>query len=45
MAKMCQKLPMSKLFAIFMPLKGIKTLQKHFYLVEEVLSFNLAGHM
>ena len=31
--------------AIFRPLRGIKTLQKHFYLVEEVLSFNLVGHL
>ena len=30
---------------IFRPLRGIKILQKHFYLVEEVLSFNLVGHM
>ena len=32
-------------FAIFKPLTGSKTLQKHFHLVEEVLSFNLVGHM
>ena len=32
-------------FAIFKQLTGFKTLQKHFYLVEEVLSFNLVGHM
>ena len=42
---MCQKLPMLAFFAIFRPLRGIKTLQKHFYLVEEVLSFDLVGHM
>ena len=33
------------IFVIFRPLTGIKTLQKHFYLVEEVLSFGLVGHM
>ena len=27
------------------PKIAIKTLQKHFYLVEEVLSFDLVGHM
>ena len=32
-------------FAIFKPLTGSKTLQKHFYLVEEILSFHLVGHM
>ena len=32
-------------FAIFKPLTGIKTLLNYFYLVEEVLSFNLVGHM
>ena len=32
-------------FAILKPLTGSKTLQKHFYLVEEVLSFDLVGHM
>ena len=45
MAKMCQKLPMLAFFEIFRPLRGIKTLQEYFYLVEEVLSFNLVGHM
>ena len=33
------------IFAIFNPFTGSKTLQKHFYLVEEVLSFNLVGYM
>ena len=33
------------ILAIFKPLTGSKTLQKHFYLVEEVLSFDLVGHM
>ena len=32
-------------FAIFRPLIISITLQKHFYLVEEVLSFDLVGHM
>ena len=32
-------------FAIFRPVTTIKTLQKYFYLVEEVLSLNLVGHM
>ena len=32
-------------FAIFEPLTGIKLLSNHFYLVGEVLSFNLVGHM
>ena len=32
-------------FAIFKHLTGSKTLQKHFYLVAEVLSFDLVGHM
>ena len=45
MAKMCQKLLMSAFFVIFRLLRGIKTLQKHFYLGEEVLSFDLMGHV
>ena len=45
MAKVCQNLPMLVFFAIFRPLRCIKTLQKHFYLVQEVLSFDLVGHM
>ena len=32
-------------FAIFKLLTGSTTLQKHFYLIEEVLSFDLVGHM
>ena len=32
-------------FAIFRPITTIKTLKKNFYLVEEVLSFNLVDHM
>ena len=40
---MCQKLLTSAFFAIFRPLRGNKTL--YFFLVEEVLSFDLVGHM
>ena len=32
-------------FGIFRPLRGIKTIQKHFYFVEEFLSLDLVGHM
>ena len=32
-------------FAVFKPLTGIKTLSNYFYLVEEVLSFDLVGDM
>ena len=32
---------MSAFFAIWRPFIGIKTLQNHFYLVEDVLSFNV----
>ena len=32
-------------FAIFKPLTGNKTLPNYFFLVEEVLSFDLVGHM
>ena len=32
-------------FPIFRPVTTIKTLHKYFYLVEEVLSFDLVGHM
>ena len=32
-------------FAIFRPVTTIKTLQKYFYLVEEVLNFDLVGHI
>ena len=32
-------------FAIFRPVTTIITLQKYFYLVEEVLNFDLVGHM
>ena len=40
-----RKLPRSAFFAIFEPLTSIKPLPNHFYLVEEVLSFDLVGHM
>ena len=42
---MCQKLPMFMFFASFRPVTTIKTSKKYFNLVEEVLSFNLVGHM
>ena len=45
MAKKCQKLPMLAFFAILRPLTGNKTSPNYFFLVEEVLSFNLVGHM
>ena len=45
MAKNMPKITNVSIFAIFRSLRGIKTLQKHFYLVEEVLSFDLVGHM
>ena len=32
-------------FAIFKPLTGNRTSPNYFFLVEEVLSFNLVGHM
>ena len=32
-------------FAIFRPLTGNKTSPNYFFLVEEVLSFDLVGHM
>ena len=33
------------IFCHFVPLTGSKTLQKHLYLLEEVLRFNLVGYM
>ena len=45
MAKNVPKIADIGIFCHFRPLTGIKTLQKHFYLVEEVLSFDLVGHM
>ena len=32
-------------FAVFHPLTGTKTLQKHLHVVEEALSFDLVGHI
>ena len=32
-------------FAVFRPLTGNKTSPNYFFLVEEVLSFDLVGHM
>ena len=45
MAKNVPKIANIGVFTIFRPLRGIKTLQEHFYIVEEILSFNLVGHM
>ena len=45
MAKYMPKIAYVGIFAIIRPLRSIKTLQKYFYLVEKVLSFNLVGHM
>ena len=45
MAKMLTLAIFGTFFAIFKPFTGSKTLQKHFYFVEEVLSFDLVGHM
>ena len=44
MAKNMPKLLTLAFFAIFRPLRGSKTLQKHFHLVEEVLHFDSVGH-
>ena len=32
-------------FAVFHPLTGTKSLQKHLHVIEEALSFDLVGHM
>ena len=45
MAKNVLKIADIGILANLRPLRGIKTLQKQFYLVEEVLSFHLVGHM
>ena len=45
LAKNVPKIGGVGIFAIFRPFRSIITLQKHFYLVEEVLSFDLVGHM
>ena len=43
--KTYQKLTMLVFIAIFRPITTIKTLQKYFYVVEEVLNFDLVDHM
>ena len=45
MAKNVPKIADVSIFCHFRPLTGRKTLQKHFYLVEELLSFDLVGNM
>ena len=45
MAKNVPKIANIRIFAIFRPRTGSKTLQKHFYFIEKVLSFDLVGHM
>ena len=45
MAKNMPKIADIGIFCHFWPLTGSRALQKHFYLVEEVLSFDLVGHM
>ena len=43
MTKNVPKIADVSVFCHFKPLTGSKTLQKHFYLVKEVLSFDLVG--
>ena len=45
MAKNVPKIANVGIFAIFRPLTGNKTSPNYFFLVEEVLSFDLVGHM
>ena len=45
MAKMLTSVIFSTFFAIFKPLTGNKILLNYSFLVEEVLSFDLLGHM
>ena len=45
MAKKHQPRQFLALEEIFKPITITKTLSNYFYLVEEVLSFNLVGHM
>ena len=45
MSKMLMSAIFGKFFAIFRPLTSNKTLPNYFFLVEEVLSFDLVGHM
>ena len=45
MAKNANMAIFGMFFAIFKPLRGNKTLPNYFFLVEEVLSFDLVGNM
>ena len=45
MAKNVPKIADIGVFAIFRPLTGNKTSPNYFFLVEEVLSFDLVGNM
>ena len=45
MAKNANAAIFGTFFAIFRPLTGNKTSPNSFFLVEEVLSFDLVGHM
>ena len=45
MAKNVLKIADVSIFAIFRPLIGNKTSPNYFLLVEEVISFDLVGHM
>ena len=45
MAKNVPKIANVSIFSIFRPLTGNKTSPNYFFLVEEVLSFNLVGHV
>ena len=45
MQKMLMSAIFGMIFAIFRPLTGNKTLPNYFFLVEEVVSFDLVGHM
>ena len=45
MHKMQMSAIFGMIFAIFRPLTSNKTLPNYFFLVEEVLSFDLVGHM
>ena len=46
---MAKNVPKNDYIGVFLPfldlLQPFKTLQKYFYLVEEVLNFDLVGHM
>ena len=45
MPKILVKMADVSILAIFQPFIGIKALQKYIYIVEEVLSFDLVGHL